>query len=659
MRNTSSSRPKSRRKLGPPDLRIALAGQANVGKSVLFNQLTGLHQHIANWPGTTVEKAEGTLFYKGLLIDVIDLPGIYSLTHYSLEEKISREYIAREKPDAVVNVADATALERHLIFTLQLLELERPLVLVLNMMDLANKSGIEIDVRALEELLGVPVVTTIATRGKGVTLILDRVIELRQRGFLLKAPSYGKEVEGSIKELKSALSDVDLPYPRRWIAIKLLEKDEEIWKLVEERSPKVVALAKRLISELEQVHGHDSSIVISNERASLANQIAGRVVKIVKPRRPSLGDRFDELATHPVFGYLIAILIFLGVFSLVFGVGGQVAEFFEEDLSGLLREVWFGLFGLSPLPEVGWAAVEGLLFLVGLAVPYILPLYLLTFVLENWGYLARISFLMDSLTHKAGVHGKAVIPMLLGFGCNVPGCLAARIMDTWRERLITMIMTTLIPCSAVTVVVMGLVGRYLGVWWVAGLYLFILLMAFLVGMMASRLLPGEAVELIMEMPSYKVPSFKTIMVMTWFRVKEYFYIAAPLIVLSGVVIKLLELMGALPLISEILSPITSGWLGLPKEVGILLIFGVLRKELILAVLASLTGTLDFSQVLSASQMITLSLITMLYIPCIATISTLIKEAGVKVAILVTVFEIALAILIGGLASRLLLFLGMS
>jgi len=642
-----------------PDLRIALAGQANVGKSVIFNQLTGLHQHIANWPGTTVEKAEGTLFYKGFLIDVIDLPGIYSLTHYSLEERISREYIAKEKPDVVVNVVDATALERHLIFTLQLLELGRPLVLALNMMDLANKSGIEIDVRALEEILGIPVVETIAPRGKGVIQILDEAIELHRKSLTPKAPSYGKEVEECIRRLEQALTDADLPYPRRWTAIKLLEKDEEVWRIVEEKKPDVIPLARDLISELEKVHGHDSSIAIANERASLASQIARRVVRIVKPRKPSLGDRFDELATHPILGYLIAILFFLGVFSLVFGVGGQVAEFFEEDLSEALREIWVNLFGVSALPEIGWSAVEGTLFLLGLAIPYILPLYFLTFTLENWGYLSRISFLMDSLMHRAGVHGKAVIPLLLGFGCNVPGCLAARIMDTWRERLIAMIMATLIPCSAVTVVVMGLVGRYVGVEWVIILYIFALLTSFLTGVAASRILPGEAVELIMEMPSYKVPSFKTILVMTWLRLREYFYIAAPLIILSGVIIKLLELSGALPIISDLLSPITSGWLGLPKEVGILLIFGILRKELILAMLASLTGTLDFSQVLSANQMITLSLVTMLYIPCVATISTLVKEAGMRTATLVTVFEIALAIMVGGAVSRLLLIFGIS
>lgn len=642
-----------------PDLRIALAGQANVGKSVIFNQLTGLHQHIANWPGTTVDKAEGTLYYKGLVIEVIDLPGIYSLTHLSIEEKVSRDYIARERPDVVVNVVDATALERHLIFTLQLLELERPLVLVLNMMDLAEKYGIEIDVGALREELGVPVVMTIATRGKGVAQILDAAIELQKTGYSPKRIRYGREVEERIERLEAALGEIDLPHPRRWIALKLLEKDEEIWGLVKERNPRVIELAGELIAELESIHGHDSSIVIANERACIANQTARRCTRIVRPRKPTLGDRFDEIATHPVLGYILAAIMFIGLFSIVFGVGGIIAEFFEEYLSKAMRDAWVHVLGITPISEVGWSAVESVLFLLGLAIPYILPLYFLTFLLENWGYLARVSFLMDSLMHKAGVHGKAVMPMLLGFGCNVPACLTARIMDTWRERIITILMTTLVPCSAVTVVVMGLVGRYLGISWVIGLYLFALLIAFILGSIASRILPGVPVELIMEMPSYKVPSLKTILTMTWIRLREYLEIATPLIIIMGALVKALEILGLLDVISNTLSPITSSWLGLPKETGVLLILGVLRKELILTTLAALLGTMEFSQALTPNQMITLSIVTILYIPCVATISVLLKETGAKTTIIITLTEISLAILIGGIASKLLLILGIT
>ncbi|MEM0329219.1 MAG: ferrous iron transport protein B [Nitrososphaerota archaeon] len=642
-----------------PDLRVALAGQANVGKSVIFNQLTGLHQHIANWPGTTVDKAEGRLYYKGLLIDVVDLPGIYSLTHLSLEERISRDYIAKEKPDVVINVVDATALERHLIFTLQLIELGRPLVLVLNMMDLAEKYGIEINAEALEEELGVPVIATIATRGKGISRILDAAIELSRTSYTPKKIRYGEEVEKRLEMLESALKELDLPYPARWVALKLLEGDEEIRELVRARSPGVIELTDELISELEHIHGHESSIIIANERACAANQIARRCMKIVKPRKPTLGDRFDEIATHPVLGYMLAAVMLAGIFFIVFGVGGAVASFFEEDLSELMREAWISSLGTAPLSEVGWSAAQSILFLIGLAVPYILPLYFLAFLLENWGYLARLSFLMDSLMHKAGVHGKAVIPMLLGFGCNVPACLATRVMDTWKERMIAILMTTLVPCSAVTVVVIGLVGRYLGISWVIGLYLFALLMAFALGSVASRILPGESVELIMEMPSYKAPSLKTILTMTWIRLREYIKIAAPLIVVIGALVKIMEISGLLEPLSKILSPLTFGWLGLPEETGVLLIFGILRKELILTSLAALLGTLDFSQALTANQMMTLSIVTILYIPCAATISALLKETGAKTTLTITAAEIGLAILVGGISSKLLLLLGIN
>ena len=640
------------------EITLALAGQANVGKSVIFNHLTGLHQHIGNWPGKTVEKAEGTLFYKGYFINVIDLPGIYSLSHYSIEELISREFIAKEKPDVVVNIVDTTAIERHLIFTLQLLELERPLILVLNMMDLAEKKGIAVDFEELERELGVPVVPMIATRGKGLTDMLDKAIELAERGFSPKVLGYGREIELRIRKLMEALDDVDLPYPKRWIAIKLLEKDEEVQKLIKEIKPEVLKLAEKMIQEIQEVHGHDSSIAISNERVNLANYIAQKVVKISASKKLSLGERFDEIATHPVFGYLFMALVFIGVFFFVFGVGGEITGIFEEFTENL-SDVWFNFLGESAASSLGWAAVESFFSLIGLVIPFIAPLYLILFLLENWGYLARVSFLMDSLMHKAGIHGKASIPLILGFGCNVPACLSSKIMETWRERFITVFMTTLIPCSAVTVVVMGLVGRYVGISWVIGLYVFTLLMVMLLGRLVSKMLPGEAVELIMEMPSYKAPNLKTTLIMTWLRLREYFYIAMPLVVLSGVIINALDLAGILPMISEALSPITVGWLNLPKEVGLLLIFGILRKELILLMLTSLVGTMEFSKVLTANQMITLSLVTIFYIPCIATISALFKEVGVKNALIITIAEITLAIFIGGVASRILPFFGVS
>ncbi|MCS7132634.1 MAG: ferrous iron transport protein B [Aigarchaeota archaeon] len=640
------------------EIKIALAGQPNVGKSVIFNNLTGLHQHIGNWPGKTVERAEGTLYYRGHFINVIDLPGIYSLTCYSLEEQIAREFITRENPDVIVNIVDATTLERQLIFTIQLLELERPMVLVLNMMDLAEKRGIRINHRALEAALGTPVIPTVATQGKGLTKILDKVIQLPKE-YSPKRIEYGHEVESRIQELMKILDGLDLPCPRRWIAIKLLEKDEEVWRIIKEKAPDAARLAEKMISELEGIHGHDSSIVISNERVSIAHNMAQSAVTMIESEKLTLGDRFDKLATHPVLGYLIMALFFIGISMFVFGVGLELSGFMEEILSESLQDLWFNYFGKSLFSSLGWSAVEGFIILLALAVPFIAPLYIILFTLESWGYLARVSFLLDSLMHRMGIHGKACIPLILGFGCNVPACLSSRIMETWRERLITIFMVTLMPCSAVTVVIMGLVGINLGIHWALGLYIFTLLMAFMLGGFVSRVLPGEAVELIMEVPSYRWPSLKTILLMTWIRLKEYIYIAMPLVIISGVLINTLESSGLLEAFSEALSPVTVGWLNLPKEVGAILLFGVLRKELILLTLASLIGTINFSTVLTANQMVTLALITIFYIPCVATIAALVKEIGVKRAGLITIGEILLAILIGGIASRILFLLGVT
>lgn len=632
-------------------LNIVLAGQANVGKSVIFNHLTGLHQHIGNWPGKTVEKAEGTLFYKGHTIDVLDLPGIYSLTTYSIEESVSREYIALQKPDFVINVVDATNLERNLIFTIQLLELGRPTVLALNMVNLSEEKGIEIDIEKLEKLLGIPVVPVVAIHKKGITETLDKGLELIERREVPKPLKYGEEIEARIKKLILALKDVSLPYPKRWLAIKLLEKDKEIEGLVKEKDPSILEKAKKLCKELEKIHGHDASLIISNERCSLAFQITREVTKIVIPKKISLMERIDAVTSHKILGYPAMIGILGLMFLAVFKFGDWLSSFLEF---GGLQNWWEGVFGVSSLSLLAFAGVESALALIQLALPYILPFYFLLYFLEDWGYLARVSFLADSLMHKLGVHGKACIPLILGFGCNVPACLSCRIMETERERFITGFLTTLIPCSAVTVVVLGLVGKFMGLGWVLGLYAFVILVVFIIGKLISKILPGEPVELIMEMPDYRRPHLKTILLQTWFRLKEFIFIAGPLVIISGVIIKGLYLGGFLNLIVNFLTPITVTLLGLPAITGVLLIFGILRKELILVMLATLLGTTNFIQVLTPFQMITLSLVTIFYIPCIATIAALCREFGWKKALSITVFEIFFAIAIAASVPKILL-----
>ncbi len=467
-------------------LNIVLAGQANVGKSVIFNQLTGLHQHIGNWSGKTVEKAEGTLYHKGYTIDVLDLPGIYSLSTYSLEELISREYIAVQKPDFIINVVDATRLERNLIFTLQILELERPTVLALNMVNLLRRVGIAIDFGKLEEILRIPVVSVAAIYGKGLTEVLDRGIEVVGKK-LEPVLKYGKEVEERISELIQILrdADIDFPYPSRWIAIKLLEKDEEAGKLMKDRNPEILQKARSLCLELEGIHVHDSSIVIADERCHLASHIAKQVIKITKPDKLSLQEKLDFLTCHKIWGYPVMGVILASMFLAIFGFGDWFSLVLER-MTLSWQPSWEAVFGISIWASLGWSAVHSILALIEIALPYIIPFYFLLFLLEDWGYLARIAFLTDNVMHRIGVHGKAFIPLVLGFGCNVPACLSSRIMETQRERFITGFLTTLIPCSAVTVIIMGLVGRFMGISWAFGLYLFVILMALGLGKLASK-----------------------------------------------------------------------------------------------------------------------------------------------------------------------------
>ena len=631
-------------------INIVLAGQGNSGKSTIFNYLTGLHQHIGNWAGKTIEKAEGTLFYRDHMVDVLDLPGIYSLTTVSEEELISRSYIIKQNPDCVINVVDSTNLERSLIFTLQLLELERPVIIALNMTDLAKRKGITVDVKKLQKILNVPVIPTIASRGSGLTRLVDKAIDLKTGKPERTIHKYGKEIEQGIEELSDQLKGIDLPYPLRWIAIKLLEKDSDITARVSELKPRAVESSLRIMEELEEIHGHDSPLVIADERSLLASRITRETVRIAKDRELSLNERLEVLTTHKVTGYLFMILILGGMFLAVFSFGNRLSEWLDSIFSGW-HDLWEAAVGTSFWPALGWSAIESVLALIQIAFPYILPFYILLYLLEDWGYIARISFLMDKLMHKMGIHGKACISFIIGLGCNVPGCLSCRIMESKRERFITAVLVTLVPCSAVSVIVFGLVGKYVGLLWALGLYIFATVLIFIVGKISSKLMIGEPVELIMPMPDYKTPNIKTIFSQTWDSLKEFIYIAAPIVIISGVVIQGINLAGWMPAIASVMSPVTVNWLGLPAVTGILLIFGILRKELILVMLAAYLGTTDFNEVLTSQQMITLAVVSMFYVPCVATISVLWKEYGWKKALVITLAETAFAIVLAGLVKR--------
>ena len=638
---------------------IALAGNANVGKSVIFNYLTGLHQHIGNWPGKTVERAEGTLHFKGYMIDVLDLPGIYSLSTFSIEELVSREYIAVERPDLVINVVDASVLERNLLFTLQLIELETPMIIALNQMDMAKRKGVKIDVEKLEIILGIPVVPTVAIKGKGLFKLLKKALDVIEGRVKTKPMGvrYGKEIEERIRKIARMVEKAKLRYPPRYVAVKLLEGDEEIKREVNKANPQIVATTENLTREVEAAHGHACTTLIASERCEIAGCITRETQRFVPPIKPTMEERMDAITTHRILGYPIMIISLLAVFYSIFTVGDYAAGLLEELFYGW-KPVFESLLGVGIAGKLIWGGIlEGFIAGILVALPYIAPFYFMLYVLEDSGYLSRIAFLMDNVMHKIGLHGKAFIPLMLGYGCNVPACLGCRIMETERERFLAAFATTLIPCAARTVIIFGLVGEFIGIQWALMLYLINLLVIFVLGRLAFKILPGEPTALIMEMSDYRVPHLKTVLKETWFRLEEFIKIAFPLIIVSSLAVKLLEVTGILGPIAALLSPITVTWLGLPAIAGVTLIFGVLRKELTLIMLATLLGTTDFAQVLTPIQMVVFTLVTMFYIPCIATIAALIKEFGWRRALIITVFEIAFAIFTGGMALRLLTMLG--
>jgi ferrous iron transport protein B len=684
-------------------INIALAGNPNVGKSVIFNQLTGLSQTIGNWPGKTVERMEGHLDFLGYHFNIVDLPGIYSLSTYSLEEIVSREYIVSDEVDIIINVIDATNLERNLFFTFQLLELEVPIILAVNQMDILRRRNINIDFEELERIFKLPVLPVVAVHGAGVHQLLEEAIEIvvynqphshynktepkeyahhghdyyrkehihkktdicANLKYYFEFPdlsdilSYGKEVEEKIKNLKKKINKSrenfdDLNYPSRFLAIKLLEQDEEIKEIFmqHEEMKKLIPLADSYRKDLEDYHGEDINTIISSEIYNNIRIIVEKVVIAEAPesRKESIAEKIDHLTTHSIWGYVILICVIFGIYAFTFTVGDLLGSLVEE-LYFSLSEIVYATYGSDNFWVILlWdGGVGGFFGAVGGVLVYVIPFFLVIEILQDSGYLPRAAFLMDRVMHVLGVHGKTIIPMILGFGCNVPACAGCRIMETVREKKISIALSSLIPCAAVMTVVLGLVGRYLGLGWVFILFLINFSVILLVGRILNKTMPGECTELIMEMHEYRVPNYSVIVKQTWMRSKEFIFKALPLIIILGILLEILLIFNLLYPINFLLSPITVFWLGLPLITGVFLIYGILRKELTLVLLAILANSLGLTllEVLSPIQMIIFCLVTMLYIPCFATIVIIAKQTNLKYALQISFMEIGIALLIGG------------
>ena len=560
---------------------------------------------------------------------------------------------------------DASALERNLFLTLQLLELEVPFVIALNQVDFATKKGLKIDTSKLSKALGVKVVPTVAITGTGITELLDAVIEhiYQKNNETLLKPSYGKEIEERIQAIinlvVTKLPTLNNIYPTRWIAIKLLENDSDIVEKVKATPDResLIAIVNGINSELETVHGETSAVIMASERYSLASKITKEATKFEAAPRISVEQTLAAVTTHKVYGYLILASVVAAIFVAIFEGGNLLSNALGSGLSWLSDVSTSLLSGFLPTVAVNLivkGAIAGIAAGITIALPYIVPFYIILSLLEDSGYLPRAAFLMDSAMHEIGLHGKAFIPLMLGYGCSVPACRGCRIMETKRERFLAAFVVLLIPCAARTVVILRLVGKYVGLPAVIGLYLFDLVLVFALGRIAFKALAGEPVGLIMEMPNYKLPSAKTVLLKTWTRSKDFVYVAFPIIIVGSLFVESFALSGLMHYVVTGASPLLTWWLGLPAVCAIPLIFGILRKELTLILLATTLAAVGLSLTsLSPVQMIVFALVVMIYFPCIATLAACKKEFGWKKSLGMAAVDIGLALVIGGLAFRLL------
>jgi len=637
---------------------VALVGNPNVGKSVIFNQLTGAHQIIGNWPGKTTGVARGQLKFEDVEYDIADLPGTYSISSEIAEEREVREYLDKARPDVIVNIVDANFLERNLALTLELITMRIPMIVAVNLMDQAEKNGISIDFDGLRDLLGIPVIPTAGLTGRGIPEMLREIRRIAGKEIRrIEKPFHTPVIAETIEKVRSAIERYFPESPTLWIAERLLARDEKLTKMLETVDPGASMLVEEQRAALEKKFGDDIYSILASDRFAMASSIVSKTVKRTQVKEIPIEDRIHNLLTHRVYGLLSLIAIagssFLGIFLLGDFIASGLSEWFDS-----LQPGFIGLFSDAKLGEFLWNGLLGGIFsVISIALPFLIPLFIILAIMEDSGYLARVAFVMDGALHRLGLHGKAFIPILLGYSCNVPACIGCRIMETERDRILSVFAVTLIPCAATTVVILGLVGTFVGIEWVVALYAFDILLLALLVRAASRLMPEKSTGLIMEMPPLRRPSLKIVLRQSWFRAKDFVYIAIPLLIVIGLILGAVQYFDWLDEISDAMSPLTVGWLGLPAFAGILLVFGILRKELTLVMLGSVAGTLDFASVMTPDQMIVFTLVVMLYIPCAATIAALIREIGVRKAAMITALEIGLALFIGGIAFRVLTVTG--
>ncbi len=624
---------------------VALAGQPNVGKSTLFNLLTGLNQHVGNWPGKTVERKEGTFTYNGHAYRLVDLPGTYSLTANSAEEVIARDFIIKERPDVVVVVVDAAILERSLYLVAELLPLPAPVIVVLNMMDVAQQEGFCIEPEVLEAALGVKVMPMVATKNIGVRGLVKAIDTVARDGYVYtpKRPEIRADHKEVLEKIEGLIAGcVPEPYPQGWVALKLLEGDREITRMMQECLPD-----ERWEAVHDVLRAHDDALMAV---ASGRYEWIGRMIRaaVIRPKAGQIGltERLDRWAAHPFWGLVILAGILGLTFWLTYAIGAPLQELLDIYVVGGLAKL--ARAGLAGAPA--WLSdliVDGAIGGVG-AVLTFLPILVIFFavmgILEDVGYMARAAYVMDGFMHLMGLHGKSFLPLFLGFGCNVPAVLGTRVIESRRARLLTIMLAPLIPCTARMAVVTFLAPAFFGsaatfVSW--GMILLALVVLALSGMLINKtVFRGRRAAFIMELPLYHLPNGRTIGLLVWQRTLAFLKKAGTLILVVSVVVWALSVLPGgeietsfLAQIGRLLEPV-GRLMGFDWRLMVALLTSFIAKENSIAslgVLFSAGEEAGLAETLAATfpapTALAFLVVQMLFVPCVATVAVVRQETG--------------------------------
>ncbi len=631
-------------------VRVALLGQPNVGKSSLFSRLTGVGVISSNYPGTTVSFDEGAITRNGRTVTVRDLPGTYSISGNSDDERVVLKNLMEEEFDCVVLVADAASLSGSLVLCIEAMELGIPTILALNKIDAARRD-FDIDAEKLGSLLGTKVVFVSSKTSEGVDALADAICA----GEAVLSPlkiSYDAGIEAGIACVSDALPE-HLPFSRRGIALKILEGTTEFDSYADAN---LVSSADSIEKLYEKTEGRTMAVSIATARYTFAESVCRESVRRIE-RKQTFSERLSDILITPRYGLPILAAVCLAILAIViYGgafldsiVSGAYDATVGDSLIRLGADIG-GKFG-----EAVFTGIDGSFrAILGLVIPYILVFYLILGVLEDSGYLTRAVVLLDNTMHHFGLHGGAFIPMIVGIGCNVPAIMAVRTVSSRREKIILSSMIVMaVPCSAQMAIIMGATGKFSGFGAAIGILLMLLCLGAATGLLLNRFLKYEPSSLAMELPPLQIPGLRNILTKTWDRIKDFIYIALPLLVVGSIVIEIMVGYDLLDPIVNPLSPVIAGILGLPAVCAIAFIVGVLRKEMALGMLQILAAGVPLSQFMTPDQFVVFGVVMAVYMPCLATLATMWKEIGRAETVGVTAMSVLVAVVLGGAANLLL------